>query len=117
MLYLIATPIGNLGDITQRALEILRSAPVIAAEDTRSARRLLSAFNIPADQKQILTYADYNEAGMAPRLTDALRNGMDVAVVSDGGTPLVSDPGYRVVQAAIDNGIQVVPIPGPCAAI
>ena len=117
MLYLVATPIGNLSDISQRALEVLTQAPIIAAEDTRSARRLLSAFNIPTDGKQILVYEDHSEQRMAPRLIEELRAGKDVAVVSEGGTPLVSDPGFRLVRAAIEAGIQVVPIPGACAAI
>lgn len=116
-LYLIATPIGNLSDMSQRAVETLKKAGVIAAEDTRSARRLLSAFDIPADGKLILVYEDHNEARMAPRLAEQLRSGVDIAVISEGGTPLVSDPGYRLVQAAIEAGVQVVPIPGPCAAI
>lgn len=117
MLYLVATPIGNLGDMSRRALEILTSVSIIAAEDTRSARRLLSAFNIPADGKQLLPYGEHNEKGMTQRLTEALRSGSDVAVVSEGGMPLISDPGFRVVQAAIELGVAVVPIPGACALI
>ena len=117
MLYIIATPLGNLGDISRRALETLRSVSVIAAEDTRSVRRLLAAFQIPADGKQIVAYGEHNEAAMAPRLAGPLRNGVNIAIVSEGGTPLISDPGYRLVRAALDAGVQVVPIPGPCAAI
>jgi 16S rRNA (cytidine1402-2'-O)-methyltransferase len=116
-LYLIATPIGNLSDISQRALEILKSAPIIAAEDTRSARRLLSAFNISTEGKQIVVYEDHNESRMAPKLVEDLKRGVDIAVVSEGGTPLVSDPGYRLVHAAIEAGVVVIPVPGPCAAI
>jgi 16S rRNA (cytidine1402-2'-O)-methyltransferase len=117
MLYIVATPIGNLSDMTTRAQEILRACPIIAAEDTRSARRLLSAFQIPADHKQILSYGEHNEAGAAPRLAEALKCGQDIAIVSEGGTPLVSDPGFRLVRAAIDAGVQVVPIPGANAAV
>lgn len=116
-LYLVASPIGNLGDISQRALETLKLAGIIAAEDTRSARRLLAHFNIPADGKQIVVYEDHTETGMAPKLAEALQRGVDVAVLSEGGTPLVSDPGYRLVQAALACGAAVIPIPGPCAAI
>ena len=116
-LYIVATPLGNLGDFSRRGIEILTLVPVIAAEDTRSARRLLSAFNIPADGKQILAYGDHNETGMAPRLVELLQRGQAVAVVSEGGTPLVSDPGFRIVREAIAAGIPVIPIPGPSAAI
>jgi len=117
MLYLVATPIGNLGDISQRAVETLRKATVIAAEDTRSARRLLAALNIPAEGKQVVAYGDHNEAAMAPRLAERLHQGAEIALISEGGTPLVSDPGYRLVQAAIGCGVQVVPIPGPSAVL
>lgn len=116
-LYLIATPLGNLGDISKRALETLAAVPIIAAEDTRSARRLLSAFNISADGKQLISYGEHNEMHAAPRLAQALTEGRDVAVVSEGGTPLVSDPGFRLVRAAIEAGVAVVPIPGPSAAV
>jgi 16S rRNA (cytidine1402-2'-O)-methyltransferase len=116
-LYLVATPLGNLGDFTQRGIETLTKVPIIAAEDTRSARRLLSAFNISADGKQIVAYGEHNEAAMAPRLAEQLREGRDIAVVSEGGTPLVSDPGFRLVREAIAAGIPVVPIPGPSAAV
>jgi 16S rRNA (cytidine1402-2'-O)-methyltransferase len=117
MLYLVSTPIGNLGDMSQRAIEVLRAVNVIAAEDTRSARRLLAAFNIPADGKSILAYGEHNEKGMADLLATKLASGTDIAVVSEGGTPLVSDPGFRVARAAIELGVPIVPIPGACAAI
>ncbi|HYF48169.1 MAG TPA: 16S rRNA (cytidine(1402)-2'-O)-methyltransferase [Planctomycetota bacterium] len=116
-LYVVATPLGNLSDMTARAQEILRACPIIAAEDTRSARRLLSAFQIPAEHKQLISYGEHNEASAAPRLAEALASGQDIAIVSEGGTPLVSDPGFRLVRAAIDAGVAVVPIPGPNAAI
>src|ERR1043165_669890 len=117
MLFIVATPLGNLSDMSPRAIETLRSTPVIAAEDTRSARRLLSAFSIPAEGKQILSYGEHNEAATAPRLAEFLKAGQDIALVSDGGTPLISDPGFRLTRAAIEAGVAVVPIPGPCAAI
>jgi 16S rRNA (cytidine1402-2'-O)-methyltransferase len=116
-LYLVATPLGNLADISRRAVETLRQCALIAAEDTRSARRLLTALELSAEGKQLVSYGEHNEAAMAPRLAQALRAGQDVAVVSEGGTPLISDPGYRLVQAALAAGVAVVPIPGPCAAI
>jgi 16S rRNA (cytidine1402-2'-O)-methyltransferase len=116
-LFIVSTPLGNLGDISRRALETLSAVTLVAAEDTRSARRLFSAMNLSADGKEIAAYGEHNEAGMAPRLLDALKAGRDVAVVSEGGTPLVSDPGFRLVRLAIDAGVAVVPIPGPCAAI
>ena len=116
-LYIVATPLGNLSDMSPRAIETLKLCPVLAAEDTRSARRLLAAFDISADGKQILSYGEHNEVGMAPKLAEMLTRGIDVAVVSEGGTPLVSDPGYRLLRAAIDAGITVIPIPGGCAAI
>lgn len=95
-LFIIATPLGNLSDISARALETLRAVKTIAAEDTRSARRLLSAFNIPADGKRILSYGEHNEAGAAPQMAAWLAQGEDIAVVSEGGTPLVSDPGFPI---------------------
>jgi len=116
-LYVVATPLGNLGDFSRRGIEILTAVPIIAAEDTRSARRLLSAFNIPADGKQILAYGEHNETGMAPRLAEMLQRGQDIAIVSEGGTPLVSDPGFRLVREAIAAGVPVIPIPGPSAAV
>jgi len=116
-LYLVATPIGNLGDITQRAKDALAQSQILAAEDTRSALRLLNAYNIPLPGRQLLSYGEHNEKQMAPKLAAELAAGKDVALLTDGGTPLVSDPGYRLVQAAIEAGVQVVPLPGPCAAI
>ncbi|GMV83840.1 MAG: ribosomal RNA small subunit methyltransferase I [Planctomycetota bacterium] len=116
-LYLVPTPLGNLGDLTPRALEILRAAPVLAAEDTRTARRLFSAMNIPLAGRELLSYGDHNEAGMAARLVEHLKSGRDVALFSESGTPLISDPGFKVVRAALEAGIPVVPLPGPCAAV
>ena len=110
----MATPIGNLGDITQRALETLQSVALIAAEDTRHSKRLLQHFAI---NSRLMAYHEHNEAQQTPVLIERLRRGQSVALISDAGTPLVSDPGYRLVQAALDADIRVVPVPGPCAAI
>lgn len=117
MLYLVGTPIGNLGDVSRRAAETLARAGVIAAEDTRSARRLLAALGIPAEGKRLVSYGEHNEAAMAERLAEDLAAGTEVALVSEGGMPLISDPGYRLVQAALAKGVTVVPIPGPNAAL
>lgn len=116
-LYIVATPLGNLSDLTTRAIEHLKSADVIAAEDTRSARRLLGALEIPLAGRKLISYGDHNEKTAASYLAEILGSGKDVALISEGGTPLISDPGYRLVQAAIDAGVAVIPIPGPCAAI
>lgn len=113
-LFLVATPIGNLGDISARALETLKSVDLIAAEDTRHSRRLLQHFAINA---RLIAYHEHNEQQQTPVLIERIHNGESIALVSDAGTPLVSDPGYRLVQAALAENIRVVPIPGPCAAI
>jgi 16S rRNA (cytidine1402-2'-O)-methyltransferase len=113
-LYLVATPIGNLADITQRALQVLRDVAVIACEDTRHTRKLLQHYAI--DTKTI-SYHEHNEKQRAAELIERLQQGSDVAVVSDAGTPAISDPGFRLVRAAIESGINVVPVPGPSALI
>lgn len=114
-LYLIATPIGNLEDITLRALRILRDeADVIACEDTRQTKKLLAHYEI---RKPLLSYHEHNEAARAAEILERLRLGESVALVSDAGTPLISDPGYRVVAAAVANGYPVVPVPGASAAL
>lgn len=114
-LYLIATPIGNLEDITLRALRILREeAALIACEDTRQTRKLLDHFEI---RKPLVSYHEHNEAARSQELIEILERGEAVALVSDAGTPLVSDPGYRVVNAAIERGIPVVPVPGASAVL
>lgn len=113
-LYLVATPIGNLGDITLRALDILRGADLIACEDTRITRRLLSHYDI---NTPTTAYHDHNAPTALPRLIKRLQKGEIVALVSDAGTPLISDPGYRLVQAAIAADIAVTTAPGPVAAI
>jgi 16S rRNA (cytidine1402-2'-O)-methyltransferase len=113
-LYIIATPIGNLEDITLRALRVLREVDWIACEDTRHTRKLLEHFGI---SKPMMSYYDHNEAARAAELVERLQTGVSVALVSDAGTPLISDPGYRLVQAAIAAAIPVVPIPGVSAAV
>jgi 16S rRNA (cytidine1402-2'-O)-methyltransferase len=112
-IYLVATPLGNLEDITLRALRILKEVDLIACEDTRHTRRLLSHFEI---KKPLLSYHEHNEAGRAAELVGRVQRGESVAVVSDAGMPGISDPGYRVVQEAIAAGVNVVPVPGPVAA-
>lgn len=113
-LYIIATPIGNLEDITFRALRILKDVDLIAAEDTRHSRKLLSHFGI---SKPLTSYFDHNKNIKGAFILDKLRNGMSVALISDAGTPCISDPGYQLVRDAVREGIAVVPIPGPCAAV
>ncbi len=113
-LYLVATPIGNLEDITYRAVRILREADLIACEDTRHTRHLLDHYGI---DKRAISYHEHNEAERAAELVQRLQQGENVAVVSDAGTPLVSDPGFRVVRQAVAAGIRVVPIPGASATL
>lgn len=111
-LYLCGTPIGNLEDVSKRVLRILSSVHTIAAEDTRHTRKLLSAYDI---QAQLLSLHEHNEAARTPQVLRLLAEGHDVAVVSDAGMPGISDPGGHLVQACIEAGIPVVPIPGPTA--
>ncbi len=113
-LYVVATPIGNLEDITLRAKRILEEVDVIAAEDTRHTRILLSHLGI---KTRIRTYHDHNESSMSETLIKELKAGLSIALVSDAGTPLISDPGYRLVKLAGEEGIDVVPVPGPSALI
>ncbi|WP_026613531.1 16S rRNA (cytidine(1402)-2'-O)-methyltransferase [Ensifer aridi] len=113
-LYLVATPIGNLADITLRALETIAGADVLACEDTRVTRVLLDRYGIV---NRPFAYHEHNAAEAGPRLIAALAEGKSVALVSDAGTPLVSDPGYRLAQHAIEAGYRVVPIPGPSAPL
>ncbi len=113
-LYLVATPIGNLADITIRALETLAAADVLACEDTRVSRVLLERYGI---RRRTTAYHEHNAAEAGPRLMAALEEGKSVALISDAGTPLVSDPGYRLVGEALERGLRVVPIPGPSSAL
>lgn len=108
-LYVVSTPIGNLEDITLRALRILKEVDCIAAEDTRHSRTLLAHYGIATP---LTSYHDHVERQRAPRLVERLKAGEDIALISDAGTPAISDPGYRLVRAAIDAGLRVVPIPG-----
>jgi len=112
-LYVVATPIGNLEDVSQRALAVLGQVDAIAAEDTRRTGRLLAHYGI---EKPLRSYYDAVEQRRSPELVAELRAGRNLALVSDAGTPLLSDPGYRLVRAALDAGIDVVPIPGASAA-
>lgn len=113
-LYLVATPIGNLADITLRALETLAGADIVAAEDTRVSRVLLERYGI---RRRTTAYHEHNAMQAGPKLIAALEAGQSVALISDAGTPLVSDPGYRLVEEAVEKGIRIVPIPGPSAAL
>jgi 16S rRNA (cytidine1402-2'-O)-methyltransferase len=113
-LYLVATPIGNLADITHRAIDVLTNVAVIACEDTRHTRKLLQHYGIST---KTVSYHEHNEQERARQLIDVLREGKNVAVVSDAGTPSISDPGFRLVRAAIENNVSVVPVPGPSALI
>jgi len=113
-LYLVATPIGNLADITHRALQVLSDVDLIACEDTRHTHKLLNHYGI---NTKTISYHEHNEQQRATELIDRLKQGTNVAVVSDAGTPSISDPGFRLVRAAIENEIVVVPVPGPSALI
>jgi len=113
LLYVVATPIGNLKDITIRALEILKAVNIIACEDTRVTKKLLNHYGI--EGKKLIPYHEHIEERSAEKIIEIIKTGEDVALVSDAGTPCISDPGYRVVKKAWENGIRVVPIPGAFA--
>ena len=113
-LYVVATPIGNLEDITLRALDVLASVDVIAAEDTRRTRVLMSRHGL---DKPLLTLQEHNEEQKAPQLVERLGRGESIALVSDAGTPLLSDPGFRLVRLAAEAGIEVVTVPGPVPSL
>lgn len=113
-LYIVATPIGNLGDITLRALETLAACDVIACEDTRTSRKLLDRFNI---KTRTIAYHEHNAAYASEKMVAALDQGKTIALISDAGTPLISDPGYRIVNAASAAGHPVIPIPGASALL
>ena len=109
-LYIVATPIGNLNDMTFRGIEILKEVDIIACEDTRVTRKLLTHYQI---KNKLITYNDMNEIKMADIIVKYLINENDVALVSDAGTPCISDPGYRVVHKSLMNNLNVISIPGP----
>lgn len=111
-LYLVATPIGNLSDVTHRALQVLRDVDLIACEDTRHTHKLLSHYGI---NTKTISYHEHNEQQRAAQLVEQLKQGQNIAIVSDAGTPSISDPGFRLVRAAIENDVAVVPVPGPSA--
>ena len=113
-LYIVSTPIGNLADITERALRILKEVALIACEDTRHTRKLLTHYGI---NTPTISYHEHNERERALALLTRLRAGDSIAVVSDAGTPGINDPGFRVVRLAIENGVPVIPVPGPSALI
>jgi len=113
-LYVVGTPIGNVDDLSPRARDVLAKADVIAAEDTRHTRGLLSRIGV---ESRLIAYHEHNETERVTQLLEELARGRSVALVSDAGTPLISDPGWRLVHAARAAGIAVVPIPGPCAAV
>ena len=114
MLYIVSTPIGNLGDITLRALEVLKSVDVIAAEDTRHSGMLLKRFEI---KKPLLSYHEHNEAMRAAQLVERLAAGEDVALITDAGTPALSDPGTRLIRECIKRGLSFTIIPGPSSIL
>jgi 16S rRNA (cytidine1402-2'-O)-methyltransferase len=113
ILYVVATPLGNRDDITLRALNVLREVDLIAAEDTRKTRSLLTLHSI---SNNLISYHEHNEAERTPNLIDKLEKGLSMALVSNAGTPMISDPGYRLMEAALGNQLTVIPIPGVSAA-
>ncbi|XOV84310.1 MAG: 16S rRNA (cytidine(1402)-2'-O)-methyltransferase [bacterium] len=113
VLYVVATPIGHLGDLTRRAEKVLKSVQIVAAEDTRRTRGLLD--HIDHHTPELLSLHEHNEQQLVPKLLARLQAGADIAIVSDAGTPLVNDPGYLLVGAAYEAGIRIVPVPGACA--
>lgn len=113
-LYIVATPVGNLEDITFRAVKVLKQVDLIAAEDTRHSRKLLSHYGI---QTKLISCHEHNETARTPGIIIQLKTGLDIALISDAGTPSISDPGYKLVTAVAREGISVIPIPGCSAAI
>ncbi|MFA3792189.1 16S rRNA (cytidine(1402)-2'-O)-methyltransferase [Aliiglaciecola sp. SL4] len=113
-LFIVSTPIGNLDDITHRAIKILNEVDLIAAEDTRHSQKLLQHWGV---NTRMTAVHDHNEKQISDRLIDQLKGGMDIALISDAGTPLISDPGYNLVNRCTEKEVTVVPVPGVCAAI
>jgi 16S rRNA (cytidine1402-2'-O)-methyltransferase len=113
-IYLVPTPLGNMGDLTARAIETLSSVDLIACEDTRVSGNLLKKLGI---SRRLVSYHEFNERRRAEQLVEQVREGTSIAVISDGGSPGISDPAYRIVRAAIDHGLPVTALPGPCAII
>jgi 16S rRNA (cytidine1402-2'-O)-methyltransferase len=114
ILYIVPTPIGNLGDITRRALEVLDEVDMVACEDTRTSGRLLKHFDL---QKKLVSYHEFNEQQRAGQLIERIKEGASIAVITDAGSPGISDPAYRIVRMAIDSGIEITALPGPTAII
>jgi len=114
-LYVAATPLGNLQDASRRLLQVLSESDIVLAEDTRNTHKLMKLLGVP--YKRLVSYHEHNETSRTPQVIEWLKQGLDVCLVSDAGTPLVSDPGYRVVRAARQEGLRVIPIPGPSAAV
>ena len=114
VLYLVGTPIGNLADISERAVKVLSEADFVAAEDTRNSLRLLTHFGI---HKPMVSYFEHNKAERGPEIVQRLKNGETCALVTDAGMPAISDPGEDLVKLCIENGVTVTTVPGPCAAI
>ena len=114
VLYVVSTPIGNLEDITLRAIQILKKSKVIAAEDTRQSKKLLNYFNITTP---LTSYFDHNKSHKIPKIINRLKNNEDISIISDAGTPAISDPAYKLVRAAIKENIAVESIPGPSSFI
>ena len=113
-LFVVSTPIGNLEDITLRAVNVLKGCDVIACEDTRTTKKLLARYGI---ETNLTSYHEHNEVEKSQRLLEELKEGKDVALVSDAGTPSVSDPGWRLVNLSIENSVEIVPVPGPSAVL
>jgi len=114
-LYIIPTPIGNLSDITFRTLQVLQSLDIVACEDTRTTGKLLKMLDI--DSPRLISYHNYNEEERAEQIANEIKSGKSVGLVSDAGTPLISDPGYRLIQAVINNDIKIIPLPGATAFV
>ena len=113
-LYIVSTPIGNLSDISFRAIETLKEVDLIAAEDTRHTRELLNHFDI---KKELVSFNEHTDTGKAENLIEKIKDGISIALVSDAGTPIISDPGIVLTKLAIENDIELIAIPGACAAV